>query len=50
MYTYYAITATGRRLSRSIAMFVTTIQNLQMLAGVSVVTYAAKVRWIDKGN
>lgn len=48
MYTYYAITATGKRLSRRCAMFITTIQNLQMLLGVAITSYVAKVKWIDQ--
>jgi hypothetical protein len=30
------------------AMFITTIQNLQMLGGVLIALYVAKVRWIDR--
>ncbi|KAI6183904.1 GNS1 SUR4 membrane protein domain containing protein [Aphelenchoides bicaudatus] len=48
MYTYYAVTASGIRLNRPIAMFVTTIQNLQMLGGVLIAFYVAKVRWVDR--
>jgi hypothetical protein len=29
-------------------MFVTTIQNIQMLGGVLIALYVAKVRWFDR--
>lgn len=36
MYSYYALTAYGKRPPKWVSMFVTTVQTLQMFAGVAV--------------
>ncbi|KAI6239065.1 Elongation of very long chain fatty acids protein [Aphelenchoides fujianensis] len=44
MYTYYAIKALEKRLPRYVSMTVTTIQTLQMFAGVAVSCYVAYIK------
>jgi len=45
MYTYYAITATGRRLPKAVSMVVTTLQTTQMFVGVCITAY---VYWLKR--
>uniref|UniRef100_A0A914X6P4 Elongation of very long chain fatty acids protein n=1 Tax=Plectus sambesii TaxID=2011161 RepID=A0A914X6P4_9BILA len=44
MYTYYTITASGRKLPKYVSMCVTTVQTTQMLVGVyiSIMVYLIK--------
>ncbi|VDM45795.1 unnamed protein product [Toxocara canis] len=44
MYTYYACTAYGLRPSRFMAMMVTTLQIVQMLGGLFVVSLVFKIK------
>jgi elongation of very long chain fatty acids protein 6 len=45
MYTYYAITSAGFRLPRTLSMCVTTLQTTQMLIGVGISIYVARLKW-----
>jgi elongation of very long chain fatty acids protein 6 len=50
MYTYYALASAGIRLPRWIAMGVTTLQTSQMIAGVFISLYIARLKWTKDGN
>lgn len=47
MYSYYAITAYGYRLPKWFSMFVTTVQTLQMFAGVLISFFIYKIKVIE---
>lgn len=47
MYSYYALTAYGKRPPKWVSMFVTTVQTLQMFAGVAVSTMVYKWKVYD---
>lgn len=47
MYTYYACTAYGLKLSKWVSMAVTTVQTLQMFAGVAVSCFVYKLKVYD---
>lgn len=44
MYTYYAITASGKRLPKAVSMVVTTLQTLQMFVGVCISIYVYQLK------
>lgn len=45
MYTYYAFQAGGLKAPKFISMLITVVQTTQMAVGVSVVLYAAYIKW-----
>ncbi|KAI6172198.1 Elongation of very long chain fatty acids protein [Aphelenchoides besseyi] len=47
MFLYFTITSAGYRPPRKCAMMVTILQNVQMIFGILVALYIAKVRWFD---
>lgn len=45
MYTYYALSIVGIRIPRRFSMFVTTLQTVQMLVGVSISIFVANLKY-----
>jgi len=51
MYSYYALKALGFRVPRNFAMFITTLQLVQMFFGIAVNIYALNLMWLQgRGN
>ncbi|VIO91481.1 Uncharacterized protein BM_BM2683 [Brugia malayi] len=44
MYTYFAVASYGIRLPKTVSMILTTIQTVQMFAGISVLAYVYKIK------